>query len=339
MGNPVCAWQGESVLLRRCHFSAQNKESRGMKMENNYEEVVPAENEAENPVAENTPVEAAVETPVAENVAAENAPESFWKKYPAVSEFMEKATPVKDDLLEKAKKVPKKLWIAISGAAVLLIALIVLLSSVVGNTYKSPVNMMEKVANNKKASKVLNYSTKMLNGFCEDEIKDILDILKKSDDFEDTMEALEEYYADSIENMEDAYGSNYKIKYKITDKEKLDKDELKEIRNDLKDTASEMRDMVEETEDYDSDDWEDLAEESGLSKSQVKKLVKAVEALYKEMKSVKVTKGYELTVTVVITGSELDEPEEKEITVRVFKVNGRWISEEAFSMAGQFLPF
>lgn len=308
-------------------------------MENNYEEVVPAENEAENPVAENTPVEAAVETPVTENVAAENAAESFWKKYPAVSEFMEKAIPVKDDLLEKAKNVPKKLWIAISGAAVLLIALIVLLSSVVGNTYKSPVNMMEKVANNKKASKVMTYGTKMLNGFCEDEVKDILKIMKESDDFEDTMEEMEEDYEDAIEEKKDEYGSNYKIKYKITDKEKLDKDELKEIKEQYKSIAKMFRSFVEETEDYDSDDWEDLAEESGLSKSQVKKLVKAVEALYKEMKSVKVTKGYELTVTVIITGSELDEPEEEEITVRVYKVNGRWISDNAFSITGQFLPF
>ena len=39
--------------------------------------------------------------------------------------------------------------------------------------------------------------------------------------------------------------------------------------------------------------------------------------------------GYELTVTVTLSGSELDEPEEDEITMTVYKVNGRWVSEDA----------
>ena len=308
-------------------------------MENNYTENTTVENEAQTPNTENAAVENEVETLNTEAVTAENEVENAGEKNTAVDKILQKTSDILDVVLEKAKKIPPKMWIAISGAAVLLIALIVILSSVVGNTYKTPVNMLEKHANNKKVSKLMDYSTKMLNGFCEDEVENLIDIVKKTDNFEDRMEIMEESFEDAIEDYEDEYGSNYKIKYKIVEKEKLDKDELKEIKEGFKDTAKGLRNLVGETEDWDSDDWEDMADEMGLSKSQAKKLVKAVEALYKEMKSAKVTKGYELTVTVITTGSELEEPEEEEITVCVFKVNGRWISENAFSVAGRFLPF
>ena len=79
--------------------------------------------------------------------------------------------------------------------------------------------------------------------------------------------------------MKDEYGKNYKYTYKITYKEKLEKDDLKEFRDELRDAAKSLEGVVELTEDYDSDDWEDMADEMGFDgeKSKAKKFIKSME--------------------------------------------------------------
>lgn len=265
-------------------------------MENNYENVEVV-NEAEAPVE--TPVEVPVEAPA-------EAPEA-----------------------KQEPKFPVKLVAILAGAAVTLIALIVILVSIFTNTYKTPLNLMADRANEKKASKILDAEIDTLNGLCEKEYKALMKLMQKSDDYD--AEEIEEGYEEDIDAMKEEYGKNYKYSYKIEDKEKLDKDDLKELKSDIKSLAKQIKNVLDEMEDFDSDDWEDLADELGLKKSQAKKLEDILEDVYKELKSVKVTKGFELTVKTTLKGSELDEPEEEEETICVYKVNGRWVSEEALS--------
>lgn len=226
----------------------------------------------------------------------------------------------------KKKKKGLKFWL-ITGisAAVAIAATVLVLVLFVFNTYKTPIKLIEKQANAKKASAVLDGRVKALNGFCEDEYKEMLKIMKKSDNYEDTLE----YYEESIDYNKDEYGSNYKIKYKIVDKEKLDKDELREIRDTIREDGERQ---LEDWEDMDDEDYEDAADAMGITKSQAKKYYKAMESVAKTLKKAKVTEGYVLTVSVTITGSELDEPEEDEYEISVYKVNGRWVSSSALSM-------
>jgi predicted tellurium resistance membrane protein TerC len=226
----------------------------------------------------------------------------------------------------KKKKKGLKFWL-ITGisAAVAIAATVLVLVLFVFNTYKTPIKLMEKSANAKKASAVLDRRIEMLNGFCEDEYKEIAKIMKKSDNYEDTLE----YYEESIDYNKDEYGSNYKIKYKIVDKEKLDKDELREVRDSIREDGERQ---LEDWQDMDDEDYEEAAEELGITKSQAKKYYKERESVAKTLKKAKVTEGYVLTVSVTITGSELDEPEEDEYEISVYKVNGRWVSSGALSM-------
>lgn len=226
----------------------------------------------------------------------------------------------------KKKKKGLKFWL-ITGisAAVAIAATVLVLVLFVFNTYKTPIKLIEKQANAKKASAVLDGRVKALNGFCEDEYKEILKIMKKSDNYEDILESCEE----EIEYMQDEYGENFKVKYKITDKEKLDKDELREVRDEIRERG-EMR--LDDFEDLDDEDYEEGAEALGITKSQAKKYAKALESVAKTLKKAKVTEGYVLTVSVTITGSGLDEPEEEEYEVEVYKIDGRWVSSSALSM-------
>ena len=283
-------------------------------MENNYENVEVV-NEAEAPTQ--TPVEVPVEAPVEVPVEA-----------PA-------QTPANESVVQKIQNLPLKMIAILSGAAVALILTIVIVVSVFTNTYKTPLNLMMDRANEKKASKILDAEIDTLNGLCEKEYKALEKLMQKRDDYDE--DEVEEEYEEYIDEMKEEYGKNYKYSYEITDREKIDKDELRTVKKRIKNYARQIEDILDEMEDYDSDDWEDLADELGLKKSQAKKLEDILEDVYDELKSVKVTKGYELCVEVTLDGKKLDEPEVEEETICVYKVNGRWISEEALSNLYAFL--
>ena len=237
-------------------------------------------------------------------------------------------------LLQKIKQLSIKVRIAVIAALVILIAIPVGVSITkkANNNYETPLKLMMRFMNGKEKSFV-NASVKNLNGFSELELTNIFAFMKKSDDFQELLEELQESYSEDIEDMEDEYGKNYKCSYVIEDKEKLEKDDLKAFKEEIKSAAKSLKNMIERTEEYDSDDWEDIADRTGFTKAEAKAFIKLYEALYEQWHSVDVTEGYELEVTMIIDGSELDEPEEDETTIFVYKVNGRWICDEMLSPA------
>ena len=250
-----------------------------------------------------------------------------YESEPVANEFGGEAAP---ETPEKKDSLLKKLLIpGIALIAVIAIALVLLLG---GGSYKTPVNYMQKISNAKSASAYYKATLNSLNGFCESEVKSIFNIMKKSDQWEDMEENMDEM----IEGLKDQYGDNYKFKYTIKDKEKIDKDDLEDYEDGIKESGEQLEKLVEQFEDFDDDELEELAEESGISKSNYKKMVKAMEKIAKKFGKAKVTAGYELEVEVKITGSELDEPEEEEMTVIVLKINGRWVSLDSIGDALDF---
>ena len=240
--------------------------------------------------------------------------------------------------VEKVKKVPKKTWKTIAIAvAVLIVGLFTL--SIFTNTYKTPLNLYTKYMNAKTHKNIYNDQVKLLNGLGSSELKAVIKIMKKSDDYKDDLEEMQESWEKRVESYKEQYGDNYKFSIKIEDKEKLDKDDCKDYQDELRDYAKSMlSDLEEEYEDYDSDDWSDLADSLGISRSNAKKYVKTLEELYKDLKKAKVTAGYELDIVIKITGSELDEPSEQERTVHVYKINGRWVCPELTIGIADILP-
>ena len=225
------------------------------------------------------------------------------------------------NILDKVKKLPLKMIAIIGVAAVAVIAVVALVIGMFTNTYKSPVEAALKSKNAKSYSAYEKNQYAGLNGFCESEAKAIVNIMKKSDDYD--KDEMKESYEEYIDELKDQYGSNYKYSYKIEDKEKIDKDDYKDFQDELRDAA---KDMLDEIKDMDSDDYEDMADELGISKSNAKKLVKEYESICKKLKKAKITAGYELEITWKLTGSELDEPEENETTMTVYKIGGKWVS-------------
>ena len=224
------------------------------------------------------------------------------------------------------KGLPLKVSIPAGIGILVVIIGIPLLIGALTNNYKTPLTLQSSFYSKKEQPDFFKDCSKLLNGFCEKEYTAFLKILKKSDDYDTLAESYADKWAERSETWEDEYGGNYKYSYKILDTCELDEDELKEFKDILKSYASYIDNFLEETDDFDSDDWKDFADELGLTKSQAKDLVKAIEKIYKVLKNAKVTKGYELTCTSYIGGEEYVE----DISICVYKVNGRWIDFNSF---------
>ena len=232
------------------------------------------------------------------------------------------ANPAKD-LIQKIMGDKKLLIAAAGGIVVLIIALIVIISLIKGpNKYTTPLDLQMDVQNAKTYKAYEKASLSLTNGLADSEMKDLLKIMKKSDEYDAEDEA--EDFEEEVEDLIDEYGKNYKFYYEIEDKDKIDKDDLKDAEDELQDEA---RDMYKQIKNTDLEDLEDSFDEMGLSKSDAKKVKKLMEGFYKDLKEAKISAGYELEVTYYVKGSELDKPEERyETTVYVYKVDGRWVT-------------
>lgn len=233
-------------------------------------------------------------------------------------------------VVTKVKEDPKGFGVklgAIVLAAIIAIVAVFVVIGALSNNYKTPIKTMQKFANQKSYYDMYDRQIALANGFCEKEIKAIAKLYKSTDDYKDELADAKEDFKDAIEERKEELGKNYKVKYKVIEKEKLDKDELKDIRDNYRDQADALENQLEEYEDFESEDWEDMADSMGFDgdKSKAKKYVSILKDLRKEYKGAKVTAGYVLTVEITTTGSELDEPIVEEDEITVVKVNGRWI--------------
>ena len=201
------------------------------------------------------------------------------------------------------------------------------------NNYKTPLKALTMAYSNREwtESGVKKLDELCMNGLAANEFKELYKVFTQSELLdEDFIEDYIDLWNEDVEDMQDQYGEDYKVKITVEDKEELDKDELKAFKTTIKEIGE---NWVDAFEDYESEDYEDVAEELDISKSEAKEFVKDLLAIGKIYKKVTVTEGYALDLLITYTGSELDDPEEIEETINVYKVNGRWISDVGFGLS------
>lgn len=216
------------------------------------------------------------------------------------------------------------------------LALVILIGAIVGiryakNNYMTPIRTMEKQAN----QSTINYRKSLQTnirklGVSSGHAREIVDLLYKSDYFLDSFEDKEDDFAEIYEGYQDEYGDNFRISYTVEDKIELENSDLRDYQKEYRQSVKDAESFIEEAEDFDADDWGDFADSLDLTRAQAKKLVQAVKKALKDITRTEVTAGYELDVVKTISGDALDEPKETSGTVRVVKVNGRWIIADDF---------
>lgn len=127
---------------------------------------------------------------------------------------------------------------------------------------------------------------------------------------------LDEYYEDKADDIEDAYdymddqyGDDWKVTYKIKKKEKLDDDEI----DDLQEDWEYFVENYENVDDWYGDDADD-------------DLIEAVEKQVEKLDKKKITKGYKVKVRIKIEGE--DDSDSETVEMYVVKLGGKWVSPD-----------
>ncbi len=150
----------------------------------------------------------------------------------------------------------------IAAVAVVAVVLLVVIfggnspKSVVKNTldatYKGKVNKLKKV-----------YSKKMVENFIEEYEYD------EYDDYDEFVDELIDEAEEDYENLQERWGDNFKVSYKIKKVKDVKKSELEDIQDLYDEIDIEVKDAKEvkvdiELKKYDEDAWEDFCDEHNM---------------------------------------------------------------------------
>ena len=224
------------------------------------------------------------------------------------------------------KKTKKKLWTIIIVIVVVLGVVAVALVCLYRPWAKN--ESYEKVIENLEArySDRANLSTKeewalRLNGFLKAEVTDIIDILERSQKYREKENTNKSSALQTVEELENEYGDDYKYTITVKQEEKLTDDQLEGMRSIL---AAIGKYYVDASQGYRMPDFEKLGTRLGLSMEDTKKYVQALGVLGEKCLSGQVTEGYQLKVTQTITGNKMTKTFE-EYTMNVYKIEGCWV--------------
>lgn len=199
------------------------------------------------------------------------------------------------------------------------------------NTYETPVEIEINEANLKNFRSRQDLILESLNGLFADEIRAVYDILEKADTYADDLEEERDDFEDRKEDFEDDYGDDWKYSYKIEDKDEIKEEERVGAYKEMLNISSSMEDHIAEVEAYDPYEWETYANRLHLSVEDAKALVKALGKLGEAIYDAQITEGYLLQMDITLDSDKLDEPEQQDYDLKVYNVDGRWVSWHAIN--------
>lgn len=216
---------------------------------------------------------------------------------------------------EKKKKTIKIALGAAAAAVIVGLLLVVFGSGALGGGYKQPLNKIVKLVNTRN-SKIEKYLDAALPKFVGKAYIDLIDIASDIDDIDDEIEEMEESFSELFDDLEDQYGKNAKVSFKVEDKKEVKQKDLRKIEDFLEN----VEELLDQVSDKDSYIYEEITAE--MDSKTEKKFKQLITGLKKDLKDIKITKGYELELTVSVKGSE--DEDEDDLTLCVIKVNGKW---------------
>lgn len=122
--------------------------------------------------------------------------------------------------------------VGISAVAVLALIILIILLSTLGAGYKKPIGNWLKAIEDKDPKTAVKTIPEFQYDYLKKQIKD-------SDKYDDVEDYFKESLEESLDGLEEDYGKKIKLSYKIIDKEKLDDDDLKDIKKDYKERYDE----------------------------------------------------------------------------------------------------
>lgn len=227
-----------------------------------------------------------------------------------------------------AKKKNTALLAAIAAAAVLLIIIVAV--ALGSGSYKTPLKELKALIN-KQSTDAMAYQELFASSMDIDYVKELSKIMKKNEDFVDTMEEAK----DNLEGLYEDY-DGLKVYFEVSKAEKLDDDELKDISKRFKSSYKDyFKDLIKTMEDLDKGDYEDLADTIDVSVGDAKKIVKKTISYMKSYEDVKVSKGYNVSLRWYAKLDGDEDKTQKIEDVTILKVNGKWYIYNPYQMMSE----
>ena len=203
------------------------------------------------------------------------------------------------------------------------------------NYYKTPIQYSVKISN-QETYDIETVSIKAWNGLVTKELWQILQIMHHSDAYQELLEDAQYWVQRDYAKRIATYGESYELTVQELSRRSLSVQELRETRRDVREIISEIGYLVDQSEEFKSVDWRELADGLELTKDEAKELIAVYAELVNKMEPVRVTEGYEVTLARTITGELLEEPEVSLQEITVIKLNGRWVLLDIFETMDLF---
>ena len=232
-------------------------------------------------------------------------------------------------VVSKAKAGDKKVIAIGAIAAVVVIGLVILLvTSLFGKGYMSPVEDYMKLTN-KMSTDYFEVRDSLLGNKIAKAEEKIRKVFIDSD---------AEYYGDSMEDSYEEYNEDMEKLYKKILKEydkfklsfeenkvkKMDKDDLEDAADFLNDCYEDSLDNYEDMLE-DDDDIEEFADIYDIDEKDAENLIKAYIDRCKQFVDCKVSAAYEVKGKFIVTVDGKDTYETDSVKLQLVKINGEWV--------------
>ncbi|MBR6364665.1 MAG: zinc ribbon domain-containing protein [Lachnospiraceae bacterium] len=244
------------------------------------------------------------------------------------------STPMESPTTATPKKSGAGKWFAIIGFALVAVVLvIILLVNVLGSSYQTPVKKLISTMNAKSldSDDYMASYPKMISTLYKDSLKlakegvtlmgkeNLLKLLDSAD------------YGASMNEMYDSYekkvGKNLKFSYSIQDKTELDAAKLASIANTYKGLATTIKSYEDKVTKENSSTKSTLVNAGVKAKDAndfCDKVASAIMKLRKEVEGITtISAGYDLKVRITYKGDKDEDRSDQ--TIRVLKINGKWV--------------
>lgn len=228
----------------------------------------------------------------------------------------------------KPKK-SRQMLVGLGAAAVLIVVILAAAMSLLGGSYKKPLNDLTALFN-KESTDLEAYINAAFPSFVGDTYKECKSIMADTDEYEEAIDRIEDELIGEFIDLKDEYGDDAKVSYEILEQKELSKKELNQIRGRYKDMRS-MLSYVQKGGRY------YYAIENILTSAKLAKYDSMMEKLEDSLKEIEVTEGYRLDLSILVKGSKDDY--ETHVTVNSIKVNGKWCLDSGNVNLGSILSY
>ena len=193
-----------------------------------------------------------------------------------------------------------------------------------GGGYTKPMDDIASIVNTRNSS-MDDIIDAALPSFASKPIKSAYSVLGKSSAYQGRLSQANSQLAQAYTSLENQFGSDFRISYKVTDKTSLSSSECSTIAGQYQALYTQYLSFAVAGLQMATDEQLDqAAAQIGLSGSDLKPLIDDISAFADELKEAEVSEGYKLNVDLTATSNKMTD-DTINVQFTMIKLNGEWM--------------